>query len=352
MSKRTKEINKNTELIHQYQVIALFALVGMCITAIMAILALSNQNLLLSFILFFACFVYFIGYFAIKKYNDTQLSSSIILYSLYLLMFYLVHSGGVDNTGPLWVYVVAPVSVFLHGLKRGLIDITLFIIIISLILFSPLDTLPHATYTTEFKLRLIFSFLTVTFLSALYEYFRNISYNRALELSKMYQQLAHHDPLTKLSNRRDAISVLEQETARIKRNKEPLVVILCDIDHFKQINDNYGHSVGDKVLVELAQLFSNQIREQDCISRWGGEEFLFILPQTSAQNAYILAEKIQRKLEKNPIAHDDHQITVTVSMGIEQFDGSKSIDEVINSADKYLYQAKHAGRNKIFPQKN
>jgi len=219
-------------------------------------------------------------------------------------------------------------------------------------LFSPLDTLPHATYTIEFKLRLIFSFLTVTFLSALYEYFRNISYNRALELSKMYQQLAHHDPLTKLSNRRDAISVLKRETARIKRNKEPLVVILCDIDHFKKINDNYGHSVGDKVLVELAQLFLKQMREQDCISRWGGEEFLFILPQTSAQNAYILAEKIQRKLEKNPIAHDDHQITVTVSMGIEQFDGSKSIDEVINSADKYLYQAKHAGRNKIFPQKN
>lgn len=351
MQQATEKNNKSADDFHQSQVISLFALVGTGLTAIMAIIGLSNQSLLLSAILFSASLMYFVGYCVIKKYNNLQLSSSIILYSLYLLMFYLVYSGGVENTGPLWIYVVAPVSVFVHGLKRGLIDIVCFVLIIIAIMFSPLDIIPHASYTTEFKLRLIYSFLSVTFLSVLYEYSRAISYQRTLELSRKYQQLALIDPLTKLSNRRDAISILKRETLLIKRSKEPLVVILCDIDHFKQINDSYGHNIGDKVLVELAQFFVQQIREQDCISRWGGEEFLFILPKTSAQNAHIFAEKIQRKLQEHFTAYENHQINVTLSMGIEQFDETKDIDEVISNADKYLYQAKHAGRNQIFPQK-
>jgi len=265
-------------------------------------------------------------------------------------MFYLIYTGGVENTGPLWIFVVAPVSVFIHGLKRGLIEIALFVVIISTIMFVPTNMIAHASYSIEFKLRLLSSFLTVTFLSALYEYSREQSYKHTLRLSKKYQQLAHLDPLTKLSNRRDALYILQREQARMLRNKEPLSIILCDVDHFKKINDKYGHNAGDAVLVDLGKIFTLNIREQDCIARWGGEEFIFILPQTLAENANQLAEKIQETLQTHLVNYEDDKIKITISMGIVEFNEDQSIDEVINNADKFLYQAKNAGRNQIFPK--
>lgn len=345
------EINSTTSKEHsQSYVVSLFSLVGMSITAVMAAVALYNNNTVLAIMLSGASFVYFTGYYIHKKFHNIALSSAIILYSLYLFMFYLVFTGGVENTGPLWIFIVAPVSVFIHGLKRGLLDIAVFVTVISIIMFIPLDNIEQAPYTTAFKLRLIYSFLTVTFLSALYEYSREQSYNDTLELSHKYQQLAHFDPLTKLSNRRHALDILHHEQTRILRNKEPLSIILCDIDHFKKVNDIYGHNAGDAVLTEISTLFSETIRAQDFIARWGGEEFLFILPQTVAQNAYVFAEKIRLKTQNHDVYYEGEKINVTISMGIEQLNGNQSIDELINSADKYLYLAKNAGRNQIFPK--
>jgi len=331
-------------------VVAIFALVGMAITGIMGLVGLFNQNFFLAGALFLASFVYFNGYYAYKKFNNIKLASAIILYSLYLLMLYLVYTGGVEKTGPLWIFMVAPVSVFIHGLKRGLFEIALFLILTSVILFVPLDLFDNVSYSTEFKLRLIYSFLTVTFLSAVYEYTREKSYKRALDLSKKYQQLAHLDHLTQLSNRRDALHILKREKARIIRSKEAFSIMLCDVDHFKKINDLYGHNAGDAVLIDLAKIFTRTIREQDCVARWGGEEFLFILPQTLVNNANIIAMKIQEELQNHFVNYEDEKIKVTVSIGIEQFNANQSIDEVINNADKFLYQAKDSGRNQIFPK--
>jgi diguanylate cyclase (GGDEF)-like protein len=122
------------------------------------------------------------------------------------------------------------------------------------------------------------------------------------------------------------------------------------VDHFKKINDQYGHNAGDVVLIELAKIFSKNIRDQDCVARWGGEEFLFILPQTLAKNAHVFAAKILDKLQGHLVAYQGKEIGVTVSMGIAQFSDNQSIDEIINNADKYLYQAKNSGRNQIFPK--
>jgi len=340
---------ENTEF-HQSHVVSLFALVGMSITAAMGIIGLFNRDFVLASSLFFASFIYFTGYCAFKKLNNLKLSSAIVLYSLYILMFYLVYTGGVEQTGPLWIYIVAPVSVFIHGLKRGLLDIALFVVIISAIMFIPTDILAHTAYSTEFKLRLLYSFLTVTFLSALYEYSRDKSYKHVLELTEKYQKLAHLDQLTQLSNRRDALHILKREQARILRTKESLSIVLCDVDHFKKINDHYGHNAGDTVLKSLADIFTKMARNQDCIARWGGEEFLFILPQTTAENANVFAEKIQDELQSHLVHYEKEKIAVRVSMGIEQINVNQTIDEAINNADHHLYQAKNAGRNQIYPK--
>jgi diguanylate cyclase (GGDEF)-like protein len=345
--------NKNTLENEEYQppqVVSFFALVGFVITGLMGGIALVNQTYILATTLLFVSCVFFIAFYVFNKYHNIALSSAISLYSLSFLMLYLVFTGGVENTGPLWIYVVPPVSLFFHGLKRGLVETILFIAACAVIMFVPTDFVPHAQYSLEFKLRLIYSFLTVTFLSALYEYSRDRAYHYTLELSQKYQQLAHMDSLTQLSNRRDALSILKREQSRAIRSKEALSVILCDVDYFKKINDLYGHNAGDAVLIELAKIFTQNIREQDCVARWGGEEFLFILPGTLAENAYQLAEKIQRNVQNNFVDFEGESISVTVSMGIEQSNGNRTIDEIVNSADKYLYQAKNSGRNKIYPK--
>ena len=237
------------------KLISLFALVGMSITAFMGVASLLGGNPVLTITLFVASFIYFCGFYVYKKLDDIKLCSSIIVYSLYALMFYLVYTGGVENSGPLWLFVVAPVSVFVYGLKRGLLHIAIFVAIILLIMFLPFEGPEQASYPVEFKLRLLYSFLTVTFLSALYEYSREESHNHTLELSKKYQQLANVDPLTQLSNRRHALGILEHEKNRILRSKEPVSIMLCDIDYFKKVNDQFGHNAGDAVLVELSNIF-------------------------------------------------------------------------------------------------
>ena len=339
--------NKKRNLLHKNHVVSLFALVGLGITAVMGVISLVNHNIPLAAALFTASFIYFSGYYIDKKYNNTKLSSAIVLYSLYLLMLYLVFTGGVENTGPLWIYIVAPVSVFIHGLKRGLLDITLFMLICIAITFIPLDVVEHANYSMAFKLRLLYSFLTITFLSALYEYSRNLSYQETLNLSRKYKSLALMDPLTQLSNRRNALNILQQEQTRALRNKEPFSILLCDIDLFKEVNDLHGHNIGDLVLTELAMTFKQKIRAQDHVARWGGEEFIFILPQTRAENAMIIAEKIRKTVAKQNISYANAVVKVTVSIGIAQYISEQDVDQVINTADKYLYQAKNAGRNRV-----
>ncbi|TPH18527.1 GGDEF domain-containing protein [Litorilituus lipolyticus] len=326
-------------------VVNLFSFVGMVITGLMSFNAFIQQDYLLALVLFIASIIYFSGYLLQKKTHNTVLSTAFILYSLIFLMIYLVYSGGVNNTGPLWIFIIPPVALFMHGLKRGVIDNLVFIVVISFIMFYQNGALLDTEYSFQFKTRLIYSYLTVTFLSSFYEFSRNRTYQYTLELSKKYELLAKLDPLTKLSNRRDALLLLEQEHSKQKRNPMNISLILCDVDKFKLINDTYGHNFGDKVLIQLAECFQNALREQDIISRWGGEEFLFILPETSLRDANILAEKIHRLVRNLQCQHDKTTIHITVSMGISELTATQRIRDAINIADKCLYQAKVSGRN-------
>ncbi|GGP53765.1 hypothetical protein GCM10009347_20690 [Shewanella algicola] len=307
-----KQHQNSTGEQQQARIITLFSLVGMSITFLMGLLSLFGQNTTLSVVLFVASTIYLIAFFSVNQF-ELKIGSTLVIYSLYLLMFYLVFSGGVEHTGPLWIFIVAPVSVYVLGLRNGLFNLFIFIMIICIIIFLPQHIIEHAQYSNSYTLRLILSFLTMSFLSALYEYSRMQSYINALELSRQYQELAMRDPLTKLANRRNAAAILEQEKSRLQRNNEPLSVLLCDLDHFKLVNDKYGHNGGDMVLTELSALFKEQVRQQDCVARWGGEEFLIILPQTSAEQASIIAEKIRSSVEQFTIDFVKLRIPVMVN---------------------------------------
>lgn len=326
----------------------LFSFIGYTITFVLGISAAIKENGLLSFSLFFASSIFFFCHH-VHRFpqlgNTISISTRLVFGILLILMVYLVYSGGVSNTGPLWIYIVPPVAFFFSGLRKGLRSLGVFIIIISTMLFYPDNLLLSTTYTFEFKTRLIYSYLTVTLLFGFYEYSRQQSYNYIEELSQEHQQQAMQDPLTQLPNRRGMREHLNHAYKRLLRSHEPISVMACDVDHFKRVNDKYLHDGGDFVLKSLSNFFLHNIRQQDIVARWGGEEFLFLLPNTSAKDALLLAEKIRKQVENHTINYKHHDIKITLSIGVNEVKPDSSIDQAINQADHSLYVAKEQGRN-------
>ncbi len=170
------------------------------------------------------------------------------------------------------------------------------------------------------------------------------------EAQKELKEQVNHDYLTGLYNRRYLSSVSEELIKLAKRNKKYISIIIIDIDYFKNINDNFGHNVGDQVLKYLSGLFNESTRESDIVARIGGEEFAILLPDTDKDSAYIMAEKIRKVVQSKPFVYDENiTINITISAGVNDVnpDVDKSIDMTIDRADKALYKAKHSGRNMV-----
>lgn len=153
------------------------------------------------------------------------------------------------------------------------------------------------------------------------------------------------DTLTGLLNRRGMLEFLQREHTRLVRSKRSFVIALLDIDHFKQINDTWGHECGDAVLTRLAELFNSVTRKADTIARWGGEEFLFLLPDTRLAGGRIVIEKIRRLVADTPFIYQSRRIPVTITVGLREADANTSIDELLRDADSALYEGKGNGRN-------
>jgi len=164
-----------------------------------------------------------------------------------------------------------------------------------------------------------------------------------------FQQLALTDALTGAVNRHHFNEVLDQEIANVNNYGNPLSIMLLDIDHFKQVNDTYGHGVGDEVLVLFYQTCVEAVRSSDVVARIGGEEFVIIMPNTTLVNAHKFAERLRKKIAKLEINVADKQISVTVSIGVSQWksDYFTNAETFVAHADKSLYLAKNNGRNRV-----
>lgn len=171
-------------------------------------------------------------------------------------------------------------------------------------------------------------------------------YVQAFDATRRLEQSATTDLLTGLLNRRGMDALLRAENARSVRHRGRYAVLMADLDHFKRINDAHGHDVGDQVLQELGARLRGSVRAEDQVARWGGEEFLVLLPGADGDTAWHVAEKIRLRIGEAPFATSTGELPVSISLGAAVSAGQASFDPVVLLADQALYQAKHAGRNR------
>lgn len=173
--------------------------------------------------------------------------------------------------------------------------------------------------------------------------------NKTASLEKRNSQLvqfANKDSLTRLANRRSMSDHLNVAMHQLQRDNRVFSIILCDIDDFKKINDTYGHECGDKVLVNVANLITSQMRDTDFVCRWGGEEILMIV-EGRIPTAIAIAERIRLNISSSEILHNGQKVRVTMTFGVAEANKSQRIEHIIQQADNNLYHGKATGKNKV-----
>ncbi|MCG7214909.1 GGDEF domain-containing protein [Paenibacillus mucilaginosus] len=185
--------------------------------------------------------------------------------------------------------------------------------------------------------------ITITILSSVFR-------KRITETIGDLEMAANTDPLTGLLNRRSMFARLEREHARYQSGAASYCVLLCDIDDFKMFNDLYGHDCGDYVLRECAQAIRGLVRNGDSVSRWGGEEFLILLPATDPEEAFHIAERIRSRIQHSVHTFQGAELRITLTFGLSSCPPSVSVSDCINQADNALMQGKQEGKNCVVSQ--
>ncbi|HEX5357087.1 MAG TPA: GGDEF domain-containing protein, partial [Aquabacterium sp.] len=205
---------------------------------------------------------------------------------------------------------------------------------------QPVHVLPASVVSGLRTFNLLGTFLILGALAAVYR-------ELLLQAESVLRYQACTDPLTQLHNRRAVLDVLQHEAGAFVRQDRPLSVILCDVDHFKGINDKHGHHAGDTVLRAVAKVLSNGVRQMDRVARWGGEEFLIVLPGTGADEAQAVAERLRAQVAAHVCQSAKGPIPVTMTLGVALMREGDVVEALISRADQALYAGKQAGRNRV-----
>lgn len=252
----------------------------------------------------------------------------------------------------LWSFVL-PIACFsLLGDQKG-IGFTIFFFCLSLFLMTaPERMLFSKPYSSYVVARYGIIYIIITLASYYYESSQKVLINDIQQEKDKYERASKLDPLTGLFNRREMMARMENEQKRQLQNNNYFTVILSDIDNFKGINDTFGHDTGDHVLKMITLIIKDQIRGIDCFSRWGGEEFLIMLIETSLDGGQNVAERIRKKIEEAEFNYKNSNISVTMTFGLSVHQGTDdNIESCIKRADQALYEGKKQGKNRIIMNK-
>ncbi|WP_295804019.1 diguanylate cyclase [uncultured Microbulbifer sp.] len=338
---------RGLELRRRIQASSYMLIFALAITGAMGVIALMAADLFLAATLFAVAGVILAAFIGVNIAGPSRKTPVLVGVLLLVLYFYLLLSGGVNNTGLMWAVMLVPGFINLYGYKWGTVTLAGVGAATALVLFYPDFPGLLAHYDTGHRARFIAVFGALTALTAILDSSRHQTQQMLHTLTAELESRASTDALTGLANRHEAyraISALE------RRNRElagRYTVLIGDLDGFKAINDNFGHNFGDQVLKDVAQVLRDNTRSDDIVARWGGEEFLILLPNTDVQGGGILAEKLRLKVaalrDKYP-----QDASISISFGVAEGDPRTATHgQLLSQADSRMYRAKHGGRNQV-----
>lgn len=331
----------------QVGLIASFGWIAVSVLVTISIVNVYQESY--AFVLFTAGFAAVIVSCIASLYAFGWLRPIIHIYGILMILLTagMIVSGGVQGNGFLWLFILPAVCFYLMGHTLGATYVCLILATIMVLFFTPVLAEFCYTYPFQFKIRFLLAILGCAGISMAAEISRcQISRRYHLALDEL-ELATLTDPLTGLLNRRGGLEKLEHHNALARRNKLPYSVLMVDVDHFKKVNDVYGHATGDVVLKEFAKLFLGAVRDQDNVIRWGGEEFLFVLPLTDLSGALQVAGKLCSAVKANQISTTAGALSVTCSVGVAEVNEPWSYEQTIARADALLYIAKQKGRDRV-----
>lgn len=249
-----------------------------------------------------------------------------------------------------FLWALAPPAVFFSilGKRWGMTISLLFFAAAVALMTLPESLMASKPYPLSVLGRYTTIYMILTFMLYYYESSQQLLYQYIRREKEKFEYASKRDPLTDLANRRELVERMKEEQRRQMRSQKTFTLILGDIDDFKNMNDTYGHDAGDHILKKVAQVLKDEVRGIDCPCRWGGEEFLIMLIETSIDNGKTVAERIRNKIEKNNFSFHGTPIPITMTFGLSQFQGvNDTLDSCIKRADKALYEGKRLGKNRV-----
>jgi diguanylate cyclase (GGDEF)-like protein len=289
--------------------------------------------------------VFLMAHLHIKKnVRVTAVVTTMITWTFFL---WLLIYGGTNNSTFVWCYTFPLYANFLIGVRRGTIaSVLMCLAFIAYFLFD--SNFPNlAQYTIDLKIRFALAYLVLVSFAYMSENMRvkaqaelknvNDNFSELAIKNEKLEKVSSIDPLTGLNNRMKIDEVLDSEIKLAICSCRTMSLVIIDLDFFKEVNDTYGHLVGDKVLCEFARFLEGNVRDSDTVGRWGGEEFVVISPATSGDQGMAIAEKLRSNLTQTDFTKVGR---ITASFGVTEFHEDDSIDSFIKRADEALYSAK------------
>ncbi|MFD1216951.1 GGDEF domain-containing protein [Microbulbifer celer] len=338
---------RGLELRRRIQASGYMLIFALAITGAMGVIALMGGDVFLAGTLFAVAAVILLSYIGVNIAGPSRKTPLLVGALLLVLYFYLLLSGGVNNTGLMWAVMLVPGFINLYGYKWGTVTLTCIGGATALILFYPDFPGLQAHYDTGHRARFIAIFGALTALTAILDSSRHQTQQMLHMLTAELENHASTDALTGLANRREAYRAIDELERRNRELAGRYSVLIGDLDSFKYINDTHGHSFGDQVLKDVAEVLRSNTRADDMVARWGGEEFLILLPNTDAAGGGILAEKLRDRVEALSKQYPQ-DVNISISFGVAEGNpAAVGHGQLLAQADARMYRAKNDGRNRV-----
>lgn len=279
--------------------------------------------------------------------NRPMLPTLVMAGYVHWMCFYFLWTGITNADNILYYIWIVPLAVGCLSIRLGSILSLTFIGMMTLLFLPPVFELMGADLDAGFRFRFILALICIYLIAGMAEYYLRTMLKSIFAINRELEQYSLTDSLTGQGNRRNFINQLQRLHAQQLRSGEPFTMIMADIDYFKKVNDSYGHMVGDEVLVFIADILSRTLRDQDALYRWGGEEFMALLPGTGLEQGKVVAERMRKAVESATFTKGNLSVSLTASFGVYAVKTAQPIHEHIKNTDTMMYLAKAWGRNRV-----